>query len=338
MIRLAALIVLLTGCAGVAGCNGSYHSPYHVTQLDVPALAATLHSPFGIALNTTGNEIFVADLGNCTVWKISAMREISSAVGDGDCASPIAGLPVGLTPLPHGLMVDKAGNLYIVYESFVAEFNNGIVRTIAGCGECGNRVTSGVATTVELSPIDVTSDSHGSFIIAANDCRLFKLSNGELTPIASALECSLHSYPAIPTTPVRGAPLSSFGFGGIVRIAVDGLDDVFVSDPGACRIWKVNGDTVETFAGDGKTQPNGDCASGGDEGPAVRAGVNPKGIAVDSTGNVFFSDTPCRVRMVDTRGFMHTVANNTCGNLASDRRGVIYVLNPEEKRIDVLEP
>ncbi len=82
--------------------------------------------------------------------------------------------------------------------------------------------------------------------------------------------------------------------------------------------WQHNGTNlpdifISTVAG------NGSPAFSGDEGPAVKAGLGPVGIAVDALGNQFISDTGNqRIRKVDTNGIITTIAGNGVAGFSGD--------------------
>jgi uncharacterized protein (TIGR03437 family) len=76
------------------------------------------------------------------------------------------------------------------------------------------------------------------------------------------------------------------------------------------RIRKVSANgTIMTIAGGGKDSP-------GDGGPATDVRLGPGGgLAVDRSGNLFFGDTPARLRKVSPDGIITAVAGNgTYGN------------------------
>jgi uncharacterized protein (TIGR03437 family) len=73
-------------------------------------------------------------------------------------------------------------------------------------------------------------------------------------------------------------------------------------------------ETINTFAG------NGQAAYSGDGGAANAAAVNyPKGVAIDSAGNIYIADTNnFRVRRVSTTGTISTVAGNGANAYSGD--------------------
>ncbi len=81
---------------------------------------------------------------------------------------------------------------------------------------------------------------------------------------------------------VDGAATTTAKFNGIQAIAVDGSGNVYVADTGNNAIRKVSSATVSTLVG-----PSGGSVTPAFTSPAI---VGPQGIAVDSTGDVYFSD------------------------------------------------
>jgi DNA-binding CsgD family transcriptional regulator/sugar lactone lactonase YvrE len=115
------------------------------------------------------------------------------------------------------------------------------------------------------------------------------------------------------TTTVAGTGESSFsGDGGqatasaLVRplaLAIGPAGEIYIAEGNRVRVVKKDG-VITTFAG------TGTAGSGGDGGLAVQAQLNlPQGLAIDSAGNVYISDTlNNRVRKVGANGAISTVA------------------------------
>ena len=93
------------------------------------------------------------------------------------------------------------------------------------------------------------------------------------------------------------------------NVAFDSAGNMYISDAVNQRVRKVDATTkiITTFAGTGIAGRRH-----GDGHPANQAGIrSPRGIVVDATGNVYFSDSGNQsVRMVDTSGIIHTFAGN----------------------------
>ncbi|MEA2643587.1 MAG: hypothetical protein QOG08_613 [Chloroflexota bacterium] len=115
------------------------------------------------------------------------------------------------------------------------------------------------------------------------------------------------------TTTVAGTGESAFSSDGgqatataLVRplaLAIGPGGEIYIAEGNRVRVVKSDG-LIATFAGTGA------AGSGSDGGPAAQAQLNlPQGLAIDSAGNVYISDTlNNRVRKVGANGAISTVA------------------------------
>jgi NHL repeat-containing protein len=98
-------------------------------------------------------------------------------------------------------------------------------------------------------------------------------------------------------------------------LVVNAAGEFWYSDPGNNRVRKVNSSgIVNTVAG------NGTAGYRGDGGAATSAEINqPSGLALDASGNLYFSDTGNNVvRMVNSSGDIHTIAGNGTAGFSGD--------------------
>jgi trimeric autotransporter adhesin len=131
-----------------------------------------------------------------------------------------------------------------------------------------------------------------------------------------------------------GAVATNAALAAPQNVAFDSAGNMYISDTTNQRVRIVyTSGNISTFAGTGKA---GNRHSDGR--PANQAPIrNPRGIVVDSAGNVYFSDSGNQqVMRVDTSGILHTFAGNgICGytgaelcqpaGLAIDSAGNIYI-------------
>jgi len=137
-----------TGNLGYTGDNGD----------NGPALSATMNSPFGVAVDGSGN-IYIADSFNGVV------REVENSTG---VITTLSATVKTLT-LPSSLAFDATGNLFIADPpaQVVWELSNGTLTVVAGNGTAGYSGNDGPATAAELnSPFGIAVDSHENLYIA----------------------------------------------------------------------------------------------------------------------------------------------------------------------------
>ncbi len=136
-----------------------------------PTAGSKLSYPAGIALDSAGN-LYVADLGNERVRKITPGGTITTVAGNGNYGTSGDGGPASASPLggPLSLAFDSAGNLYIgeTYTHRVRMVtSSGAITTIAGNGQLGFSGDGGPATSAALgNPQGLAVDSNGDVYIA----------------------------------------------------------------------------------------------------------------------------------------------------------------------------
>jgi len=257
-----------------------------------PATAAGFSYPISIALDRSGN-LFIVDYGNHRIRRVDAETGIITTVagtagftsfGDYGPATK-AGLEG-----PIGVAVDSGGNIFIADNKNQrirkVDAVTNIITPVAGNGSASYSGDNGPAMEAGLNiPSGIAVDAAGNLYIQdTGNHRIRKVAAGS----------------GVITTVVGGAsgdngPATAAVLNAIAGIAVDGMSNVYVSDATANRVAKIAAGThvITTVAG-------GVRGFSGDGGPAAGAGLNPRGVAVDSADNVYIADSSDqRTRKVD---------------------------------------
>ena len=288
-----------------------------------PASSGHLGLPTDIAFDGSGN-LYIADSAHHRIRKVDTTGIITTVAGictqsacSGDYSGD-GGLAVAAAlNYPSGIAVDAAGNLYIAdtgNERIRKVDVNGIITTVAGNGAAGFNGDGGPATSANLNrPYKVAVDLEGNLYIndgIAGSDYLDKASNDRIRKVDAA---------GIITT-IAGN--GSFGFSGDgdeaisaqlnypSGVAIDGDGNLFIADHDNNRIRMVDGDgTIATVAG------NGWRGVVGDGNAATLAKLkSPRGLAIDSFGSLYISDTlDNRIRKLDADGIITTVAEHSDG-------------------------
>lgn len=308
-----------TGVAGFAGDGG-------------PASQALLNQPYGLALDPAGN-LYIADLGNARVRKITVAGAIQTIAGGGTLPATSSGQggPATTAQLtqPRDVAIGSDGSLYIsdfganqVYQVST----NGILSLVAGSGTAGFAGAGTSALLAQLNaPAGLAVDPSGALYIAdsANGC-VRKMFNGDLitlfntpAPTGVALDSNGILYVAAANyfgTVVQPIP----GVASARDVALDAAGNIYVTS-GAFVLKIPSTGVVTAIAGSGASP-----YFGGDGGPATAAQLySPSGIVVDSAGNWYIADTSNnRIRMVTPAGVISTFAGTGDPALLNAPRGI----------------
>ena len=192
------------------------------------------------------------------------------------------------------MLFRSLGNLYI------ADTNNNIIRKVTRSGVITNIAgipgvgsfsgDGGLATSATLyRPMGLAFDSSGNLYVADtfnHRIRKINLATGIITTVAGSSQLPINSATAEGINDNKDATLAYLFFPH--DIAIDAADNLYIADSQNHKVRKVLKSTniIKAIAGDGYMGYNGNG------GPATQARLNaPKGVAVDSSGNVYISDT-----------------------------------------------
>jgi sugar lactone lactonase YvrE len=315
---------------------------------DGVAATQTPVSPVTSIVDANGN-LYIADFNNQRVRRVDAVSGlITTVAGNGNCCSTTDGVAATATSLyyPLGLALDSAGNLFISEPNGNrvrrVDATTGIITTVAGNGSNNFSGDGGPAVNAALnSPQALLVDSVGNLLIADNgNNRVRRVDiGGTISTIAGN---GLSAFAGDGGSALSASLSSPGGF------ALDAAGNLFIVDANNYRIRKIDQTTgnISTVAG------LGCCGSNGDGGLATAATLSPRGIAIDSVGNLYTGDGSYRVRRIDgSTGIITTVAGSNCcsstgdggpaitatfgqlSNLSGDANGNLYLVDGNRIRL-----
>jgi sugar lactone lactonase YvrE len=254
-------------------------------KADGVGTAAQFNYPDGIAADTNGN-LYVADTLNHTIRRISSGGVVSTIAGF--AGNPGSADGTGRNARfynPSGVALDNAGNLY------VADTGNSTIRKVI---QTGTNLT--VVTIAGLARCPGTNDGPGNVarfnqptrlvVDAAGDIYVGDTANFTIRKIITGVVSTIAGVPG-----QRG---TSDGVGDVAKfnapegLAVDSAGNLYVADSNNHTVRQVSligSDwVVSTIAGT-------PLIPGAADGPGgVAQFYRPKGIACDSSGNLYVSD------------------------------------------------
>ncbi|HZZ58406.1 MAG TPA: immunoglobulin domain-containing protein [Opitutaceae bacterium] len=254
------VVTTLAGSPGVAG------------NQDGPGASALFSSPTGVAVDSAGDTVYVADLENHSIRKL--------AISGG--AVVVSTLVHGFY-VPYGVAVDAAGDVFFtdVYGEGVYEWSHGTVTTIAG----GTFEAFGVDGTGSQAffhdPIGIAASADGKTLYVADQgnyaIRKIVISGGVGTVTTAAGHLGVQAY--------GNGPAASSYCGAVWGVALDAQGNVYFTEPFFSLIREL--DTTNTVSVVGGTLG----VQGELDGVGTAAQFDlPLGIAVDASQNLYISD------------------------------------------------
>jgi len=307
---------------------------------DGTGTSARFNQPFGVAVNSAGT-VYVADRMNHRIRRITPEGVVTTFAG-GATSGGNNGTGTNATfTQPIGIAVDSAGTVY------VADTGNnrirmitplGVVTTLAGNGQAVFADGPGANATFS-SPYGVAVDLSGNVYVADTFFfRVRKITAGVVTTLAGN-----------GTQDVINGTGAGAQFNSLWNITTDSVGNVYVTDQLCIRMITPAG-VVTTYAGNGmNVLPTliGD-------GIANNVGINPFGLAFDSSKNLFITEQPLnRIRKVSPGGVVTTVAGSGvsgftdsvqtslfagCSGVAVNSVGNVYVADTDNHCIRMITP
>lgn len=224
---------------------------------------------------------------------------IETIAGGGPNNVPATNLSIA----PYSAVSNGAGDLYVAATNLNRVYRrhpSGLMTLVAGTGVQANTGDGGRATRAGVPlPTGLALDAGGNLYIASGHIRRVEAVTGVITTVSGGGSSSADGIPA---------SQASQGFGAHA-IVLDTQGNLYISFQYNHKVRRIDAATgiITTVAGTGTP------GYGGDGGPATAALLDsPHGIAVDTAGNLYISDTGNRrVRMVAAgSGVIRTVAGN----------------------------
>ena len=272
----------LTGIITTVAGDGNFG----ITGDGGPATSATLRTPEALAVDGNNN-LYIADSSGNLVRKVNLATGIITLVA-GSHVPPSQlgdGGPAAEARLnsPNGVAVDPAGNVYISDwgNNRIRKVNAStqVITTVAGTGLTAFAGDGGLATQATIHA------PNGVFLDANNNLYIVDTGNSRIRKVSGA---------GVISTVAGNGGRAFTGDGGLatdaslfdpIGVAVDRDGTIYIGDTGNDRIRRVSNGIITTYAGTGAP------GFSGDGGPATAATfLSPRGVGVDSFGNVYVAD------------------------------------------------
>jgi hypothetical protein len=302
-------LVAGTNTAGYSGDNGA------ATLAQVRAVMPWVDS--------TGN-VYIPDYNNFRIRRVDAFGIITTFGGTGNQVFTGSGGPIGAVGFgnPWSIVGDSGGTVfYLSDNSYVWKyvFLSGTIFVYAGGGGFGFSGDFGSAVSARLhQPMGIwLTTSDDLYIADCHNHRVRKVSSsGTISTVAGsgAAGVGAGSFTG------DNGPATSATLNTLYGVYMNTIGQLFIADTNNLRVRLVDtSNIITTLVGNGGTTYNGDQID------ATSAVVNaPTDMKGDTVGNLFIADSNDLIRMVDTRGIIHTILGTPgCGGFVGGT-----ILNP----------
>lgn len=248
-----------------------------------------------------------ADVSNVLVSCVSATRTYAT----------VSTLVNTSLTYAEGIAADAAGNLYVadmMAHTIRKVTPQGVVSTFAGSGSAGSADGTGTAASFN-NPDSIAVDGNGNVYVADTGNNMIRKisSTGVVTTLAGSTTQGS----------VDGTGTAA-RFRGPSGVATDASGNVYVADGDNNMIRKITPAGVVTTVA-------GSTTSGSVDGTGASASFNfPRGIAVDSAGNLLVADSwNSMVRKITPAGVVTTLAGSTTQGTADGTGALARFSHPQ---------
>jgi sugar lactone lactonase YvrE len=255
-----------------------------------------------VAVDAEGN-VYVSEYRGHRIRRFGVDGSVTTVAGTGTAGFSGDGGPATGAALrnPFSMDLDGAGNLYFVDQGNARIRRvsaDGTITTIAGNGTAGYTGDGGAATDARISAgRGLVVDAAGTVYFSGSD-RIRRVSGGAIETVVGN---GTYGF-AVDGAAALSSPLREPG-----GLALDAEGNLVFAETSGFRIRRVTpSGLIATLAGSGTFGYDGDGL------PAFRASLGfPIAVTTDSSGNLFFfDDFAARIRRVNTRGLIQTVAGD----------------------------
>lgn len=306
------------------------------------ALTTPLNQPKGLSIDPAGN-LYFCDAANQVVVKVSGgnLTVVAGTAGHSGFAGDGHAATSANLSFPAGSTIDANGNLFIadvdsnairivpLLANYTVSTPNVLlnnIATLAGNGHASYGGDGAAVTAAELnSPAGLAVDNAGNLYIADSGSDVIRQALASTSKMAGTPLAGQPEAPGFTNDVFLGTAPTDFGLlNGAIGVAADSLGNIYIADTANCIVRKRTATGIATIAGIEPTINNVNnpsditphCGFTTQGTPAVGTALGfVQGIAIDSKGNVFFSDS--------TNGVVWEVPSATAGNLVANSMYVV---------------
>lgn len=327
---LAALPLLISACGG-SGIS-LYTVSGNINGLSSGDALVLENAGLSRSFSTNGIQSITAPIADGTAYAITVRTQPTGKIctisnGTGTIHGNVSNIAISCLPstrdyatvstmaltsalvYAEGIAADTAGNLYIadmLAHTIRKVTPAGTVTTLAGSGNAGSADGTGTAASFN-DPSSLAVDSNGNVYVADTHNNMIR----KITP--DGVVSTVAGSTTAGNTDGTGTAARFWMPSGI---ATDAGGNIYVADGNNNTIRKITqGGVVTTLAGN--------ATIGHADGTGTSASFNfPRGIAVDSAGNVFVADfSNNMIRKITPGGLVSTIAGSSANSGYADGLG-----------------